>query len=120
LSILAAAASLSRLNLSSRCTILPGSFFDAVPAVDACTMSDDGNTLMGWGSPPNGGFDGWVATLPEPCLFDLNGDCTLDLFDFLAFINLLNTGDPAADCDASGTLDLFDFLCYTDGFNTGC
>ena len=27
-------------------------------------------------------------------------------------------GNP--DCDASGTLDLFDFLCFVNAFNAGC
>jgi hypothetical protein len=54
------------------------------------------------------------------CPWDLNADGVLDLFDFLAFVNLFNAGDPAADCDQSGTLDLFDFLCFTNAFNAGC
>ena len=47
-------------------------------------------------------------------------DITADLFDFLAFCNLFNAGDPAADCDASGSFDLFDQLCFTNAFNQGC
>jgi hypothetical protein len=54
------------------------------------------------------------------CEADLTGDCTLDLFDFLEFVNLFNSADPKADCDTSGALDLFDFLCYTNEFNAGC
>jgi hypothetical protein len=62
--------------------------------------------------------DSW--TLACACYPDLNTDSALDLFDFLAFINLFNQSDPAADCDASGSHDLFDFLCFVNAFNEGC
>jgi hypothetical protein len=61
-----------------------------------------------------------AALAPNPCPSDLNGDGVLDLFDFLAFVNLFGAGDPAADCDGSGGLDLFDFLCFANAFNAGC
>ncbi|UYV11578.1 MAG: hypothetical protein NCW75_09725 [Phycisphaera sp.] len=55
-----------------------------------------------------------------PCYADLDGDGELTLFDFLAFQNAFDTGDPAADCDADGSLTLFDFLCFQNAFDTGC
>jgi hypothetical protein len=61
------------------------------------------------------------AGLPgHGCYPDLTEDGALDLFDFLAFVNEFNAGDPSADCDESGTPDLFDFLCFTNAFNAGC
>jgi hypothetical protein len=54
------------------------------------------------------------------CAPDLDGNGVLDLFDFLAFTNLFNAGDPQADFDGDGTLDLFDFLAFTNAFNAGC
>jgi hypothetical protein len=54
------------------------------------------------------------------CYPDLDGDGTLDLFDFLAFVNLFNAGDDAADCSPDGIFDLFDFLCFVNAFNAGC
>ncbi len=54
------------------------------------------------------------------CYADFNGDGTLDLFDFLAFVNSFNAGDPKADCTADAALDLFDFLCFVNAFNAGC
>jgi hypothetical protein len=54
------------------------------------------------------------------CYPDCDGSGTLDLFDFLCFVNAFNAGDPYADCDGSGTLDLFDFLCFVNEFNAGC
>lgn len=58
--------------------------------------------------------------LAAPCAPDLNGDGTLDLFDFLGFTNLFNAGDIKADFDGDGFLDLFDFLAFTNAFNAGC
>jgi trimeric autotransporter adhesin len=57
---------------------------------------------------------------PTVCEADLNQDGTLDLFDFLMFVNLFGESDPAADCTADGAFDLFDFLCFANLFNEGC
>jgi choice-of-anchor B domain-containing protein len=54
------------------------------------------------------------------CAPDLNGDGTLDLFDFLAFTNLFNAKDPGADWDGNGSFELFDFLGFVNAFNAGC
>jgi len=54
------------------------------------------------------------------CYADFTGDGSLDLFDFLAFVNFFNAADPKADCDHNGTHDLFDFLCFVNAFNAGC
>jgi hypothetical protein len=54
------------------------------------------------------------------CEADLDGSGTLDLFDFLAFVNFFNAADARADCDDSDTHDLFDFLCFVNAFNAGC
>jgi agmatine deiminase len=71
----------------------------------------DGNE----GSAESGDF-----TIGDPCDADLNGDETLDLFDFLEFNNLFNQGDPFADWDQNGEFDLFDFLGFVNSFNAGC
>jgi hypothetical protein len=62
----------------------------------------------------------WGCPLAPRCEADLDHNGALDLFDFLAFINLFNADDPAADCDANQSLDLFDFLCFVNAFNAGC
>jgi hypothetical protein len=54
------------------------------------------------------------------CYADFNGDGTLDLFDYLSFVNAFNGGQERADCDGSGAFDLFDFLCFVNLFNAGC
>jgi probable HAF family extracellular repeat protein len=66
------------------------------------------------------GFRGILRPVGAPCHADLNGNGTLDLFDFLAFTNLFNAQDPAADFDGNGILDLFDFLAFVNAFNAGC
>lgn len=56
----------------------------------------------------------------EVCAAELTGDCALDLFDFLAYVNLFNDGSLRADFTGDGVLDLFDFLAYVNTFNAGC
>jgi hypothetical protein len=54
------------------------------------------------------------------CAPDLDGNEALDLFDFLAFVNLFNAEDPIADWDNDGEFTLFDFLGFVNSFNAGC
>ncbi|MEQ8317635.1 MAG: GC-type dockerin domain-anchored protein [Phycisphaerales bacterium] len=55
------------------------------------------------------------------CPVDVDGDGTLDLFDFLEFQSLFMAGDPAADWfDYDGRLTIFDFLAFFDAFEVGC
>ncbi|MEQ8845964.1 MAG: DUF1028 domain-containing protein [Phycisphaerales bacterium] len=68
-----------------------------------------------------------VTLMPPPvlevtggCYADLDGDGELTIFDFLAFQNAFDAGDPIADCDGSGSLDIFDFLCFQNAFDAGC
>jgi hypothetical protein len=44
----------------------------------------------------------------------------LDIFDFLAFGNFFDAGDPRADFDGDGVLDIFDFLAFGNEFDAGC
>jgi sugar lactone lactonase YvrE len=61
-----------------------------------------------------------AAPTPPGCYPDFDGNGTLDLFDFLAYVNSFNAGSPDADCDGNQSLDLFDFLCFVNAFNAGC
>lgn len=54
------------------------------------------------------------------CRADFNEDGAADLFDFLAFMNAFDAGDPLADFDFDGELTLFDFLAFQDRFDQGC
>jgi len=75
--------------------------------------------------PPD--FDGHYADAAslvllevERCVADVDLDADLTLFDFLAFQNLFDAGDPAADFDGDGSLTLFDFLAFQNQFDAGC
>ncbi|GIW74586.1 MAG: hypothetical protein KatS3mg103_1108 [Phycisphaerales bacterium] len=56
----------------------------------------------------------------QPCVVDLDGDGALTAFDFLAFQNLFDAGDPLADLDGDGLLTLLDFLAFQNLFDAGC
>jgi probable HAF family extracellular repeat protein len=85
-------------------------------------VSDNASRITGQGLNPDGREEAWLAILPPAayCYGDFDSDGTLSLFDFLAYVNTFNSGDPSADCDLGGTLDLFDFLCFVNAFNGGC
>jgi hypothetical protein len=87
---------------------------------------------------PDGSGGGWVplenfnlskenewcfrieAETPDQCYADCTGEDTLDLFDFLCYVNSFNAGEESAECDGDTGLTLFDFLCYVNAFNAGC
>jgi len=54
------------------------------------------------------------------CAPDMNGDRKLDIFDFLAFQDMMMVQDPRADCDGNSAYDIFDLVCYQDMFARGC
>jgi len=54
------------------------------------------------------------------CPVDFDCDGVLSLFDFLAFQNAFDAGDPAADFDGDGALTLFDFLAFLTAYDDGC
>ena len=56
------------------------------------------------------------------CIFspDCDGDGTLNVLDYLCFLNAFGAGDPSADCNCDGVLDIFDFLCFQNEFMSGC
>jgi hypothetical protein len=62
----------------------------------------------------------FAASAGGDCYPDIDGNGSLDLFDFLAFVNFFNAGDETANCDHQGGLDLFDFLCFVNAYNAGC
>jgi hypothetical protein len=54
------------------------------------------------------------------CAADLDGDGELTIFDFLAFQNAFDAGDPVADFDGDGDFTIFDFLAFQNAFDAGC
>jgi uncharacterized cupredoxin-like copper-binding protein len=61
-----------------------------------------------------------VVEAGDACRADLDGDGALTIFDFLAFQNLFDSGDPRADFDGDGGLTIFDFLAFQNEFDAGC
>ncbi|MFI4917174.1 MAG: GC-type dockerin domain-anchored protein [Phycisphaerales bacterium JB060] len=64
--------------------------------------------------------DGIFLATIDRCRADLDGDGALTIFDFLAFQNAFDAGDPAADFDGDGALTIFDFLAFQNAFDAGC
>jgi hypothetical protein len=91
--------------------------FDAVGVGD---VDGDGAIDVFVGAAGGGGNRTYVIAGLAMCAPDLDGSGALDLFDFLAYVNLFNAGSAEADCTGDGPLDLFDFLCYVNAFNAGC
>lgn len=98
-----------------------------VPGIAAMVEYDlpgVGNSLVVTGGFSFAGFDEarniafWACG--EGCRVDLDGDGSLTIFDFLAYQNLFDDGDPAADFDGDGVLTIFDFLVFQNEFDTGC
>ncbi|MEQ8316572.1 MAG: PQQ-dependent sugar dehydrogenase [Phycisphaerales bacterium] len=89
---------------------------DPIDDCDGDLVSDACEIAVGAEADVNG--DG----IPDSCqcLADIDGDGDLTLFDFLAFQNLFDAGDPAADFDGDGELSLFDFLAFQNAFDAGC
>lgn len=54
------------------------------------------------------------------CPGDVNGDGTLDVRDFFAFVSLFAIGDPAADLNADGRVDVLDFFFFVSAFAQSC
>ena len=65
-------------------------------------------------------IEGSAAITIVPCRADFNGDGVADVFDFLAFFNAFDAGDPLADFDFDGELTVFDFLAFQNRFDAGC
>jgi len=93
---------------------------------EALAVHDDGSgpalyaggVFSSAGGAASTGIARWNAC--DPCPADLDGDDALTVFDFLAFINLYNTGDLAADFDGDGELTVLDFLAFQTAFDAGC
>jgi hypothetical protein len=54
------------------------------------------------------------------CDANINGDCTVDFFDYLDFVALFSSEDPEADFNADGAIDFFDYLDFVQAFADGC
>ncbi len=113
------AAGVAALVLSVNPALTP----DEVQAVLAETAIDRGesgyDTGYGWGFINAGAAV--LAVAGSACAADITGDGSLNFFDLAAYLDLFNTGDPAADLAApTGVLNFFDLAAYLDLYNAGC
>jgi hypothetical protein len=51
---------------------------------------------------------------------DINGDCIVDLIDFIAFAAAYLTTDPCCDYDCDGTVGLTDFIIFASHYLHDC
>lgn len=58
--------------------------------------------------------------LMSRCEAGLDADGAFTIFDFLAFANLFDAGNPQADFDGDGELTILDFLAFQTAFDAGC
>ncbi len=83
----------------------------------------DAGACSGGGLSIAGGF--WPAGLPA-CYANCDSSTTpptLNVNDFVCFLNRFAAGDPYANCDASTTpptLNVNDFVCFLNRFAAGC
>jgi len=87
----------------------------AVAGVDGLTgwtlnrawdVSDDGHTIVGYGTNPAGNQEAWIATMPVPG--DVNADGVVNIFD----VNLVSAhwseSGPVGDANIDGVVNVFD------------
>ena len=91
--------------------------------LDTAVAINDRGDIVGYGhygpawGPP---IAFYMEAVGAACRADVDGDGSLTIFDFLAYQNLFDAGDPLADFDADGVLTLFDFLAFQNEFDAGC
>ncbi|MCC6677937.1 MAG: hypothetical protein IT436_12405 [Phycisphaerales bacterium] len=61
-----------------------------------------------------------IADGAADCLADFNGDGFVDFADYLEFLNLYDSQDPAADLNGDGFIDFIDYLEFLNLYEAGC
>ncbi|MEQ8316771.1 MAG: right-handed parallel beta-helix repeat-containing protein [Phycisphaerales bacterium] len=98
-----------------------GVFFEPLPFdLDGAARQADDPVTPDTGSGPAPIPDMGAYEFADACAADLDGDGELTIFDFLAFQNAFDAGDPLADFDGDGELTIFDFLAFQNAFDAGC
>jgi hypothetical protein len=85
--------------------------------VKALCISDDGNTIAGYGKDPTNNWTGWVIRISvEQDHGDVNGDGDIDIADvlmvvtYLLGVELTDQELANADLDMNLLVDIFDLL----------
>ena len=125
-------------------TLAPGTYYFAFAArndfgtngqVGFYEQTIGGGLDNGWQWNPNGAFGlpgnfqyienvAFDPTSPNvlitgsvlDCSADCNGDCEVNILDFVCFQQLWQAQSDAADCDGNGVLDALDFVCFQQAF----
>ncbi len=61
-----------------------------------------------------------VQLVEAPCAADFNRDNTVDLFDYLDFVEAFANAAAIADFNRDGIVDFFDYLDFVNMFSAGC
>jgi hypothetical protein len=106
-----------------------------IPANFGSTAQNDEPLVIGGrsigGGPTGGPNDEWIGTIDDlkifdealfefVCAADVNGDCSLDILDFVAFQSQWQQQTPLGDCDGNGLYNILDFVCFQIMFQDGC
>lgn len=97
--------------------------FDGISGLYSFTVNADGSlTQHGPAISSQGIAPGFIAVWEPPasCAADFNGDGSVNIGDFLAFLSAYGKGDPRADFDADGAVDIADFLAFLTAYDAGC
>ena len=88
---------------------------------ECADITPDGSTLVGTASPTPGTAAAWLARVPMlGCSADCDLNGSLDVSDFICFLNLYARRSRDADCNGDGVLAAADFLCFLDRHAAGC
>jgi uncharacterized membrane protein len=83
-------------------------------------ITPDGTAISGAGLNSAGDPEGWTVHLPAACRVDFNGDGSVNVQDFLAFLASFAGTDPRADFTGDGQINVSDFLAFLAAFAAGC
>jgi probable HAF family extracellular repeat protein len=89
--------------------------------LSSCTcISRDGTALAGFGFNPSGQTEAWVARIPGVCRADVNGDGSVNVQDFLVYLQAFAAADSSADLNGDGSVTVQDFLVFLNLYGLGC
>jgi hypothetical protein len=91
---------------------------DLLPAA----ISPSGRWIAGTAKDPSDQADaiGWLVDTAAPCIAEFTGDGTLNVLDFLAFLQVFAQGDARADLNGDGRVNTADFLAFLAAYASGC
>ncbi len=58
-----------------------------------------------------------VEGFNRDCAANFNGDCAIDFFDYLDFVDAFSVSDPTADFNHDEVIDFFDYLDFVDAYS---